>query len=77
MNTYIPTHTYTYTHAGCVSSTTHLMRRIQEKTGVKLTWESKQELEKSNSTFQIVVSDIKKIAATVKHMNVVSLAEGR
>jgi hypothetical protein len=56
--------------------TVTLFKRIQQLTGIKLTKRAMKELKQDPESFLIVLSDIKKIAAKAKHMNIISLAEG-
>lgn len=54
-----------------------LFKRIQQLTGIKLTKRAMQELKEDPESFQIVLSDVKKISAKAKHMNIISLAEAQ
>eukprot|EP01094_Clydonella_sp_ATCC50884_P018172 TRINITY_DN330_c1_g1_i1.p1 TRINITY_DN330_c1_g1~~TRINITY_DN330_c1_g1_i1.p1 ORF type:complete len:885 (-),score=219.35 TRINITY_DN330_c1_g1_i1:224-2608(-) len=54
-----------------------LFKRMQQLTGIKLTKRAMEELRLNPSTFRVVLPDIKKVTARVKHMNVVSVAEAK
>jgi Clustered mitochondria/Hom_end-associated Hint/Translation initiation factor eIF3 subunit 135/Leucine Rich repeat len=53
-----------------------LFRRLQHLSGIKIAKRALVELERAPDAFKIVLPDIKKISARVKHMNIISLAEG-
>ncbi len=53
-----------------------LFKRIQQLTGIKLSRLSMRELEASPHTFRMVLSDVKKLSARVKGLNILALAEG-
>eukprot|EP01133_Synstelium_polycarpum_P013661 gene13661-16088_t len=54
----------------------HIFVRIQNMTGIKLADESMKELMKDPRSFRVVLSDITSMDVKVKHMNIISLAEG-
>jgi hypothetical protein len=54
----------------------YLFKRTSQKTGIKFTKQSREELKKNPASFNVVISDIKKLAVQVKHMNIVSISEG-
>ena len=54
-----------------------LFKRVQQLTGVGLTKQAQRDLKNNPESFRIVQSDINKVAAKVKHMNIISLAEAK
>ena len=54
----------------------HLIRRLCQQTGIKLSKQALSELSASPQTFQLKRFDLRAISARVKHLNVIDLAEG-
>ena len=54
-----------------------LFKRVQRLTGVKFTKQAQRDLKENPNLFKIVRSDISKISARVKHMNIITLAEAQ
>eukprot|EP00727_Mastigamoeba_balamuthi_P001851 m51a1_g11663 hypothetical protein (1053) ;mRNA; r:493-4759 len=53
-----------------------LFCRVEALTGIRLTGSAMRELKKNPGGFKVVVADIKRMDPVVKHMNIVSLADG-
>ena len=52
-----------------------LLRRVGQLTGVRITKKAWEELDQQPDTFRLVSSDVKKVSARVKQMNIIALAE--